>query len=53
MLSKSKENNSLIYSKKNLKDIKYFTYRKKRYYLIIYSKKKDINPNKILVGYLR
>ena len=53
ILSKSKENNSLTYLKKDLKDIKYFTYRKKGYYLTIYSKGKDINLNKILIEYLR
>ena len=52
MLSKNKVNNSLTYLKKDLKDIKYFTYRKKGYYLTTYSKGKDMNPNKILVGYL-
>ena len=52
ILFKSKENNSLIYLKKDLKDVKYFTYKKKGYYLTIYPKEKDMNPNKILVGYL-
>ena len=49
---KSKKNNSLTYLKKDLKDVKYFTYKKKRYYLTIYPKRKDTNPNKTPVGYL-
>ena len=50
--SKSKKNNSLIYLKKDLKDVEYYNYEKKEHYLTTYYKGKDMNSNKIPVRYL-
>ena len=47
LYTKSKDNNRLIYLKKDIKDIVYFTYRKKGYYSIIY--REGFNLNKTLV----
>ncbi len=52
ILLKSKDNNSSTYLKQDLKDVKYFTYRKKGYYSITYTKGKDTNFNKTPVGNL-
>ena len=52
MLSKSKENNTSTHLKRDLKDIEYYTYRKKGHYLTTYTKAKDNNLNKTLVGQL-
>ena len=51
MYTKSKDNNRLIYLKKDIKDMIYFTYGKKGYYSTTY--REGSNLNKTLVGNLR
>ena len=48
---KSRDNNGSLYPKKDLKDIKYFTYYKKGHYFITYPI--GLNLNKTLVGNFR
>ena len=52
MLSKSKENNTSMHPKWDLKDIECYIYGKKGHYSTTYTKVKDNDPNKTPVGQL-